>query len=93
MSAALKTCPGSVVRVAVYGAWAGSPPVAVQVRGVLPGLRFARALAAVDDAFPEHHAWAERAFDRGDYWITQSGPEAGDVWFFEGEEGEALAGL
>lgn len=91
--AAIKRVQGDQVRIAVYGAWGGSPPVAIQVRGVLSGLRFGSALAAVDDAWPEHHAWAQRAFDRGDFWVTESGPDAGDVWFFEGPEGEALAGL
>lgn len=81
------------LRVAVYGAWGGAPPVAIQIRGLPRAFSFGSALAAVDSAFPEHHAWAERAFDRGDFWVTESGPEAGDVWFFEGEAGEELAGL
>jgi hypothetical protein len=94
VTSALRTCPGAQLRVAVYGAWGGSPPVAIQVRGDFrPDQRIGFALAAVDSAWPEHHAWAQRAFDRGDFWVTESGPEAGDVWFFEGEEGEALAGL
>ena len=68
-------------------------PVAIQVRGVPLGQRVGRALGSIDASWPEHYHWAMRAFDRGDFWVTQSGPGVGDVWFFEGEDGEALAGL
>jgi hypothetical protein len=68
-------------------------PIAVRVRGVLPDSRVGRALASVDASWPEHYYWALRAFDRGDVWVTEVGPDAGDVWFFEGEAGAELAGL
>lgn len=68
-------------------------PVAIRVIGTLPDQRVGRALASIDSAWPEHYHWALRAYDRGDFWVTERGPGAGDVWFFEGDEGAELAGL
>jgi hypothetical protein len=77
------------VAVMVHGAEGGGFPVAIAVRGLHTDRAALRALGSIDAAWPEHYAWELRALDRGDVWAASDGT----VWFFEGEEGEALAGL
>lgn len=83
------SAPPNQVAVTVHGAELARP-LAIHVQGA-GGT--ARALGAALAAWPEHEYWLWSAFERGDTWTTRIGPGAGDVWFFEGDEGEALASL
>lgn len=87
--------PEFPVAVTVHGTERPTP-LAIQVRGALPDQRVGRALASVDASWPEHFYWVQRAYERGDFWVTEragEGREPGDVWFFDGDPGAELAGL
>ncbi len=60
---------------------------AIQVVGVRADNSAGRALGSIDASWPEHYFWARAAYERGDVLVRSTG----DVWFFQGEEAEALA--